>query len=618
MWWNEFLLKALICCFVLLFLPTAANLTGRSGLSDRTVAIHPDNDITALVAANPPDTRFEIYPGTYRLQRTIEAKTGDTFIGQTPCAPPRTPCQAVLSGSRIIGPRATFDGKNYRVTGQMQAGPVNVTTRQCQPGWEGCIYPEDLFFDGIPLQHLNSRSFPAISKGQWWFDYANHFIYFHDDPSRHLVETSVVTSAFGGNGNHVTISQLTIEQFASPLGAPGTIGMPGNASLTEGIDWTIRNCEILLNHGKGIRVAFGMQILNNYIHDNGYIGIGGGTATNAITQSTPSRIVIDNNLIAHNNYAHSLPDYESGGIKINVTRGVVIRRNTITHNDGAGIHFDTSSQSPLVDGNIITDNTGGDGIAYEISLRSATFRNNLLLRNGANTPTEDSANAALASAASVGVDAYCNVIEIPDAAHANGLMVIGSQRGKNPYPPGEYLVSRGNTFHHNTVIWDKGARGAVGYFQHDAAHQPNFFEDNPPPDYNRYHLTSLSNADFVYDNNNSQQNSRKSFAEYRAAGADIHSTADTNNKNGYPVVTITSPEDQSSSMGSTEISANASDRSGINKVEFYVDWNLRGTVKSLPYRYNWTDGERGSHTVAAMAYSNAGIRSCYAITLNRQ
>ncbi len=31
-----------------------------------------------------------------------------------------------------------------------------------------------------------------------------------------------------------------------------------------------------LNHGFGVRVDYRIQILNNYIHDNGELGIGGG------------------------------------------------------------------------------------------------------------------------------------------------------------------------------------------------------------------------------------------------------------------------------------------------------------------------------------------------------
>ncbi len=584
-----------------------------------TVNITPGMDIPSVVAANPTNTTFVIYPGTYRLEGPIEAKTGDVFVGQTACAPPQTACPAILSGSKVIGSLATFNGTNYEVTGQTQQGAIQALTRQCQTGWAGCIYPEDLFFDGVPLQHLNSSSLPKIGPGQWWFDYANNIIYFHDNPSGHVVETSVAPNAFGGSGNNVTISQLTIEEFASAVGgSPGTIGMEGNLTLTEGISWTIKNCEIRLNHGLGIRVAYKMQILNNYIHNNGCLGVGGGLATDATTRSTPSGIVVAHNTITYNNYAHVLPGFGSGGIKICATNGAVLRGNTITHNDGAGIHFDQSAESPLVDGNIVTDNTGATGIQYEISLISATIRNNISQRNGIDLgPEAGTSTAGLGNYDSAGVQAYCNVVEVPNATSVNAVTFGATPRGYNIYPPGEYLTAVGNSFHHNTVIWDSGANGVLGFYQADPTHQPNYFALNTPPDHNTYHLSSLSTPNFIYDDNDSKQNNRKTFAQYQSSGADIHGTADTNYTSGFPTVAITSPADDSAFANSVTIAATASDKSGISKVEFYVDWNLAATISSAPFNFSWSNGSIGSHTVAAMAYSNAGIRSCYAVTLNK-
>ncbi len=535
-------LKALLNCLLLIAAGAAICFAGTS------INITPGTDIPSVVAANPENTTFVIYPGTYRLESTIQVKTGDVFVGQTACAPPNAACPAIISGSKEIGSLASFNGTNYEVGGQTQQGDVDALTRQCQAGWAGCIYPEDLFFDGVPLQHLYSPSLPVISTGQWWFDYTHNIIYFHDNPAGHVVETSVVPSAFGGSGNNVTISQLTIKEFASPVGgSPGAIGMPGNASLTEGTNWTIKDCEILLNHGVGIRVTYGMQVLNNYIHNNGDVGIGGGLSADAATRSAASGIVIANNTITYNNYAHVLPGFGAGGIKICATKGVVIRGNTITHNDGAGIHFDQSAESPLVDGNIVTDNTGATGIQYEISLVSATIRNNVSQRNGVDVgPEAGTSTAEMGIYDSAGVNAYCNVVEVPAVASVNAVTFGASDRGYNLFPPGEYLTATGNSFHHNTVIWDAGAKGVLGYFQSDAAHQPGFFADNTPPDFNTYHLPTLSSANFVYDDNDTGRNSRKTFAQYQGSGADIHGSADTNYTSGFPTVAISSPADQSS------------------------------------------------------------------------
>jgi hypothetical protein len=583
------------------------------------VILHPTDNVSKIVSSNPAGTTFLFAPGIYRLSQSILPKDHDRFIGQTPCAPPTTPCQAIISGGVVIGSLATFDGTNYRVPKQMQQGPRGVTPKNCLPGWTRCIYPEDLFFDGKAYRHLDSTTLPNIGPGEWWFDYPNHAIYFHDDPSGHLVETSVVTNAFGGSANNITIQYLTVEEFAVmyPHGAIGTL--QGVNSLTASTNWTVDNCEITLNHTTGVRIEYGMQILNNYIHDNGQVGIGGGIGFVAapITQSTPCACTIQGNTITNNNYAHFDPGFGSGGIKFGSITGGTIRGNTISHNIGAGIHFDMWGRSWLVDGNTIADNSDADGLVQEIGYGTSTYRNNLVLRNGAQINTHNS-TFQIAVRVSSGVEAYCNVLEIPPGLGAGGWGFGATNRGYSPFPPFQYLATTGNSFHHNTVTWDPGAKGPVGFWQNDPANQPNSFANNTPPDYNTYHLPSASDTNFIYDNDNTRSNRRKSFASHKAAQADVHSTVDTNNRSGYPIVAITAPGDQSSVSNPITVTATASDPSGISKVEFLVDWTVQATVAKPPYNFNWTNGKTGQHIVAAMAYSKAGIRACYAVTLNEQ
>jgi parallel beta-helix repeat protein len=588
-----------------------------------TVDIRPGDDIPTVVTANPAGTKFIIYPGTYRLTQNIVPKTGDSFIGQTVCAPPTSSCPAIISGSAIIGPLATFDGTNYKVTNQTQQNPIapqNGKEVICDLAWPGCIYPEDLYFDGVPQQHLSGSTLPVIGPGQWWFDYTNHIIYFHDNPSGHTVETSVTDNAFGGPANNVTIQYLKVKEFANmyPRGAIG-VGQDANA-LIQGTNWTVQDCEILLNHSYGVRVGFGIQILNNYIHDNGQMGIGGGLGVVSApkTESTNAGIVIQGNLINHNDYAHFNPDFGSGGIKIGATSGVTVRGNTIQHNEGSGVHFDNQTQNTLLDGNTITDNTDSDGVNQEMGTGTSTFRNNVVQRNGTRVNDTYSTDQ-IAVHATTGVNIYCNVIEVSKGTGVNGWNINAADRGDSKYPSFQYLVATGNSFLYNTVIWDAGAIGGVGLMQDDAANQPNFFADNQTPDFNNYHMPSLA-SNFLYDNNNTQKNARKTFTEYQAAGADIHGTADTNSTNGFPTVAITSPADQSSFLTSLTVNATASDKSGINRVELYIDWKLQATLAGPPYDFTLTGLTKlltGTHTVTAMAYSNAGIRNCYAVTLNK-
>ena len=411
--------------------------------------------------------------------------------------------------------------------------------------------------------------------------------------------------------NGVTIQNLTIEEFASPTQA-GAIdpAFGSNANPSTSINWTIQNCYITLNHGEGVRAAFGEQILNNVLHTNGQLGIGGGAPAGA--GITPSGILVQGNTITNNNYAHVNPGFGAGGIKFGNTANAIVRGNIVQNNLGNGIHFDVDSISALVDGNTVTDNTdvGGDGIAFEISNVGAIFRNNVVQRNGVGG---SGPSYQMASANSAGVQMYCNVVEISNSAHEQAIAVFASNRGNNTVQPflGQQIVSVNNTVHHNTVIWDGTHAGAVWGAQHDSANQPNFFSLNPGFDYNTYHLPSLTMTPFLRSTNNTAW----TFAQFQAAGQDVHGSADTNITSGYPAVAITSPADQSSFANSVTIAATASDKSGINKVEIYVDWKLQATLTS-PYNFNWTNGATGTHTVAAMAYSNAGIRSCYAVTLN--
>jgi len=637
----------------------------------QVVNIQAGANIPSIVASYPGYTTFMIAPGTYQLNSQtgpIVPKNGDSFIGQTSCTP--TPsnstwnnpaCPAVISGSENIGALATYNStyKLYEVKNQTQAGTVISVPCMSAPQYSGCSLPEDLWFDGVPQLHINCGTScnggipPALTTGQWWFDYTNHIIWFPENPSGHTVETSIAPYVAVGPANNVTFQYLTMKQFAVPMMEAGLYpdyNGTQNTVQTNGLNWVISNSEMWGHHSVPIAPNYGTQVLNSYLHNNGQAGMGGGTSPD--NSGIPSGLLVYGNQIIGNNYANVDPGYGAGGIKFGRTFGAQIRQNVITNNEGAGIHFDVSSSSPVIVNNTVTDNLDGDGIAYEISWDSALVYNNILQRNGAPGNAQEYPNYQLQSSTSTGMNAYCNVMEMAAALGEAGYAVNASQRVNpsgppygdlNPpfgsYPPaaassnynyqvggvtqpGEFYVSTGNYIHHNTVIWDATTTESynqyVGYFQLDALNQPNFFADNTPPNDNTYHLYSPStNANFVYDNNNSQDNTPVVFATCQKNGADVDGSADSNNASGFPRVAITSPPDGSSYTVNTPVtvSANASDGSGINKVEFYADWNLQSTLYQSPFNFTWT-ATLGEHTLATMAYSKAGIRACNAITVS--
>jgi hypothetical protein len=564
---------------------------------------------------------YRLSPGGSSTAGQIAPKSNQTFIGP-PCTPTSAPCQAVISGGVSIGGLALGPDAlgNWYVTGQTQQGAVN-TSASCDAGWGACIYPEDVFFNGVPLQHVVASSEPALAANQWWFDYTNHIIYFSQNPTGNTVETSVLNTAFAPNGaNNVTLENLTVQEFASPV-QRGAIdpAFGGNPSTSAGTNWTIENSYITLNHSMGVRGAFGMQVLNNVLTNNGNFGVAGGILTGA--SINPSRLLVQGNTVTYNNYAHVSPDFGAGGMKFSNTAYPAVRDNTVTNNLGNGIHFDEDSLFPLIDGNTIVDNVDPDapgavaGISFEIGFGGATVRNNAVRHNG-DTATSGP-DPQIVSATSAGMQAYCNVIETGANPREYAFEVAAADRGYNEQEPylGTYMVSTGNYVHHNTVIWDAGSTAPTGYFQNDATNQPNFFSVNTPPNYNQYHASSTGLSVFIYGNV-SGDNKEENFPTYQSLGADVNSTLDTLYTSGFPTVSITSPTDQSSVSNGFAVAASASDPGGINRVEFFVDWNLAGTLTTSPYNFTVGALSGGAHTIAAMAFNNAGIQNCYAITVN--
>ncbi len=597
-----------VSAILLLLLITASTVA----YAGTTVQIYPGADIPAVVEANPAGTTFVIHPGTYRVG-IITPKTGDSFIGSTSCAPPTTACPAILNGSRLL---TSFQktGTYYYATNQTQNNAVTIPSSKCQPmlpgyplAYPGCIYPEDLYFDGVPLVHVTSLA--NVGTGTWFFDYATNTIYFYDNPAGHTVEASVVPNAFSyGPANDVTIEGLTIEKYATPV-MGGAIG--GNlvgwfGSPTQGVNWVVKYNEIELNHADGITLSFGWQVLHNYIHNNGDLGIGGaiGGGNSDGSGTLSSNVLIEGNEIAYNNFSHVSPHFGAGGAKNLYTRNLVYRGNYSHDNQGSGFHLDTYNYNALYDNNISENNTE-QGIFHEVSY-GTTVRNNHLIGNGYIHPTGSFwlYGANLLSSTSQNMDAYCNTVEV-SAQGGNGMDVIAQPRTED-------IVSQGNTFHHNTVVFEgnSGVTGGARASKTEAG-ETNFFGLNSF-DYNTYHLPELSRKAFAWNDD------FNTFAEFQAAGQETHGSADTNYQATIPSVSITSPADQTTVSGTVPISATATDSSAISQVSFYVDWTLSKTETASPFTFNWNTSNvaAGSHVVTAMAYSSNGTRACYAVTLN--
>ena len=84
-----------------------------------------------------------------------------------------------------------------------------------------------------------------------------------------------------------------------------------------------------------------------------------------------------------------------------------------------------------------------------------------------------------------------------------------------------------------------------------------------------------------------------------------------------PSVTITSPQNGDTVFETTNISANAWDDKGVNKVQFFINNSLKKTDQTSPYSYSWntTSLSNGQYKIKAVATDTKSQTSQHEITV---
>jgi hypothetical protein len=407
--------------------------------------IFPGQDIQAAVNAMPAGTAFLLRAGVYRMQ-SVRPKPGNTFTGEA---------GAVMSGARVVT-GFTASGSVWIAIGQDAGRTIH---GDCEPGYPRCGYPEDLFIDDQPQRHVDSVA--AVVAGTWHFDRPAGRVYIGSDPTGRRVELSVTPAAFLPVADGVRIAGLIIEKYAVPAqdGAVSSLGVS---------NWTITRNEIRLNHGLGVRAGANARIIENRIHHNGQLGIGGGG----------SGVLVEGNEIAFNNTAHFDPEWEAGGAKFTFNTGLVVRGNRVHHNGGVGLWTDIDNVGTLYEGNTSEDNTR-NGILHEISY-SAVIRNNIVRRNGG-AFSEWIWGAGILVSSSRDVEVAGNVVE------GNGDGIGGVQQARGAGNQGAYALSN-LWVHDNTVTVAGGWTGVV----QDVGDRSVFLSRNNRFERNQYQLPAGS------------------------------------------------------------------------------------------------------------------------------
>jgi parallel beta-helix repeat protein len=541
-----------------------------------TVDIHPGADIPSVVAANPAGTTFLIYPGTYRLTQPITPKDGDSFIGQTACAPPTTPCQAILNGSKLLTSfsQQTVSGVTYWVAdGPSQPGQL---LSECDHSFPMCEYPENLHIDDEPL--LRASSLSSVTTSTCYYDYGAAKIYFLQDPNGHTVESSSTPVAFDEGPSNITIRGLIIEKYATP-GQRTAIG-----GQYAGTNWIVQNNEVRLNHGEGVGVSSGGKVLNNYIHNNGELGL------HVLRNTTP--ILVQNNQIAFNNWAGFDIHYEAGGVKGGVVTDLTAEGNYIHDNQGAGLWCDMACTGGTYVNNTVTNNAY-HGIFHEIS-HTWTIENNVVTGNGFGTSWGEWLGGA-----GIEIDESDHV-EVANNFVANNSREIQLGMAARPNAPWADL---NNGYVHNNITVTGGTNGTTGL--HTSVGDAYYTSKDNRFENDTYCMPSSSRGWFFW------MNAYETTPEWQAYGQD------TDGKWACPAVYLSSPTAGTTLSGNVSVAAAAADTGSITKVVFYMDGVELATTTSSPYTYSWntTKAANGTHVIKAQAYNAADESSTYSVTV---
>jgi parallel beta-helix repeat protein len=455
----------------LLVAVVAGFLSSSACAQTTSIQLSPGQNIQSAVNAAPAGTTFELAAGVYRMQ-SIVPRNGDVFIGQG---------TVVLNGSQVL----SFAPST--ATTWVASAPVTLPFfGYCLSGSPLCGYDQDLFVDGALQVPVSSPT--GLTPGTWYFDRVNQEAYIAVNPSGHTIELGMTEFAFSGIANGVVVENITVQEYANPA-QTGAVG-----GYKDGTDWVVSQVTAQENHGTGISLGPGGQILNCTSTYNGQMGI-------AIVEGSNSKVI--GNTISWNNYAGYDRNWEAGGSKFWATTGLLVQGNYVHDNNGPGLWTDFDNVGTVYYDNTVVNNYG-PGIIHEISYNAAIY-DNAVEGNGTG-PNSILWNAQILLANSQNVQVYGNRVVV-SSGNGDGIGMINQERGTGSL--GEWVAAN-NYIHNNTVTYQgtNGSSGLVDYLGGNTAVGNRMDSDS-------YTLPSGGTAHWVWF-------SRMTWSQLQAAGEETH------------------------------------------------------------------------------------------------
>ncbi len=342
----------------------------------------------------------------------------------------------------------------------------------------------------------------------------------------------------------------------------------------------VRNNNITANDDKGIHVFCGAPIFcDNHVSSNRIgIGVGGGNPT------------ICNNTITLNN---ELGVFASGG-------NPTIYNNTIKLNKHEGLHCGGIDCHPTVQGNVITSNSG-QGITFINGISPIIRRNVISLNTAAGilgdtncSPTVEGNNITSNGGQGCTLLRNCTGI-IQGNMIENNSLGIGNAFHSNPLIQGNIITSNLDVGVHcanNSLpevhwndIYGNGILGGMGI---------GIENDDP---------SVTVNATYNYWGN--------------GPSTSLHVLYDPWLTESIVFPKITSPLSGGTVSSTVTVSTIVYARSGVGRVEFYIDDQLEYIDYDAPFEWDWntTQYAESEHEINAKAYDAFGLKTSTSITI---
>lgn len=395
------------------------------GLASRSVILVSLVVSLAVVAATAPEDTAKPDCGR-SLQSLVDSAAPGTVVDVPACVYR----ERVIVEKQITlnaRPGAEIRGSDVwtgwkRNSGYWMKGPLpNFTAHgRCSADERRCLWPEQVYFDGEPLDQVASDP----TSGQFAVN-SDRDVLLADDPAGHTVEVTTRTGWIVGRSDGVTIRGFTMKHAAND----SQNGAIENSGYSQ---WTIEDSELSDAHGAMVSLTAGtdLRVLGNEIYRGGQLGV----------HASGGELLLRDNEIHRNNTEGFDARWEAGGVKTSSVQSLLADRNDVHHNGGIGFWCDVGCRNVTYSDNRVHHNSKM-GINFETGSTAEIF-GNVVWENGW-SKSGWGWGAGILSSSSRNVEIYDNVV----AWNADGISVISADRDGVAHD--EVINVR---VHHNSIL----------------------------------------------------------------------------------------------------------------------------------------------------------------------